>query len=113
MAHSDSNLRTVLNFIIEYWGINKIIFPYIILKRFEIKMALVYSLFASRTESEIPEGIPYDSLFEDAPLKRVYERLGIIQAEVQYIKGREKCYFSRTYIKHGPPVQVHGPPLWT
>ena len=51
MAHSDSNLGTVLNFIIEYWGINKIIFPYIILKRFEIKMALVYSLFTSRTES--------------------------------------------------------------
>ena len=51
MANSDSNLGTVLNFITQCWGMNKIIFPYIILKRFEIKMALVYFLFASRTES--------------------------------------------------------------
>ena len=36
----------------------------------------------------MPGGILYDSLFQEAPLKRVYDGLGIIQAEVYKRVGK-------------------------
>ena len=62
--------------------------------------------------NHIPGGIPYDSLFEKAPLKRVYERLGIIVTEVYKRVG--KNVISVRCIQNTDPQSMDhpcGPPL--
>ena len=67
----------------------------------------------TKNSQEYPfSGIPYDSLFEEAPLKRVYERLGIIIAEVLKRVGKNVISVRRIH-NTDPQSMDHlcGPPL--